>query len=198
MPDLVLACALGAEERAARKGGARTVRVGLGAGLRLPDEPFIAFGFAGALTPEFPPGTLLTATRLVAEDGSTLWEGEPVSLGGAEPAVLCAVTRIVDNREERAALAERSGAVAVDMESGALAATGWLRGVLRAISDAPDRPVGRLAFAATRDGGVAWGAVLSAFAREPVVSVRTARAGRRALATLEDAAAALASLENGR
>jgi adenosylhomocysteine nucleosidase len=197
LPDLVLACALGVEERAARRGGARTVRVGLGAGLRVPDEPCIAFGFAGALTPRLRPGTLVTATRLVAEDGSTLWEGAP-ALAGAEPAVLCAVTRIVDDREERAALAASSGAVAVDMESGVLAATGRLRGVVRAISDAPDRPVGRLAFAATRDGGVAWGAVFSAFAREPVVSVRTARAGRRALAALEHAAAALASFEHGR
>ncbi|MDQ3670150.1 MAG: hypothetical protein M3377_07735 [Actinomycetota bacterium] len=176
-----------------RKGGTRAVRVGLGAVLAPPDEPFMAFGLAGALSTDLRPGDLLTATRVVAEDGTTLWEGEPVPLAGATSAVLCASRRVVDDPRERAALAARSGAVAVDMESGALAATGRLRGVVRAVSDTSDRPLGRLASAVTADGRVAWGAVAHSFARDPIGSARAAVAGRRALVRLERAAAALAS-----
>jgi hypothetical protein len=148
--------------------------------------------------PGLPAGSLLTATRVVDEAGRTLWEGEPLEVAGAKRAVLCAADRVVDDPGERAALARRTGAVAVDMESGRLTVAENLVGVIRAISDTPARPVGRLAFAARPDGGVAPSAVLSAFALEPFASVRTAFGARRALASLERAAAALAVAAPGR
>ena len=92
--------------------------------------------------------------------------------------------RVVDDPVERAALAERTGAIACDMESGVLASTGRLRGVVRAVADGPERPLGALAQGAKADGSVAWSAVLRAFLREPVQSARSARNARRGLAAL--------------
>jgi hypothetical protein len=189
---VVLACALAVEERVARRGGARAARVGLAASLPLPHGPLAGFGLAGALVPGLVPGTLLTASRIVSEDGAVLWEGEPLAVPGARSAVLCAAGRIIDDPVERGRLAEQTGAVAVDMESAALAATGRLAGVVRAIADGPGRPVGRLARASRPDGGVAWGAVVAAFLIEPVKAARAARDSRRALAALAHAAAGLA------
>jgi adenosylhomocysteine nucleosidase len=189
---VTLACALEVEERAARRGGARAARVGPAASLPLPDGPMAGFGLAGALLPGLPPGTLVTATRIVDEDGAVVWEGDPLPVPGARAAVLCGVDHVVDEPGDRARLAERTGAVAVDMESLELAASGRLAGVLRAISDGPERPVGRLAQASTPEGETAWAVVLKALLSEPVRAVRAALAARRALAALERAAASLA------
>ena len=192
---ITLACALAVEERAARRGGARAVvRVGVGLAARaVPEGRIVSFGLAGALVPEIREGAVLTATRVVGEDGSVLWEGEAVQVPGATPAVLCGAGRVVDAPSDRAELARRSGAVAVDMESAALAASGRLAGAIRAVSDSPSRPVGRLARASKPDGSVAWGAVVAALITEPRTAVRASRAARRALAALERAAAAVAA-----
>jgi hypothetical protein len=191
---LTLACALEVEERAARRGGARAARVGLGASLGLPEGPIASFGLAGALVPELEPGALVTATRVVDEGGTVLWEGEALPVPGATLAVVCAASRVVDVPSDRALLAERCGAVAVDMESGRLAASGRLAGVVRAISDTPKRPVGRLARASTPDGGVAWRMVAKAVLTEPLKAARAALDARRALASLERAASSLAEV----
>jgi hypothetical protein len=188
--QITLACALVSEERAARKGGAQAARVGLGAGLALPEGRMAGFGLAGALVDGLEPGTVVTATRIVDEAGTTLWEGEPLPVPGARPAVICAASEVVDGPLERAGLAARSGADAVDLESGRLAASRRLAGVVRAISDTPGRPVGRLARASRGDGRVRWGVVLHSFATEPLTSLRAARDARRALAALELAAGA--------
>ena len=189
---LTLACALEVEEKAARKGGARVARIGLGASLPLPEGRLASFGLAGALVPGLTPGSLLTARKVVDEDGAVLWEGEPLRLPNAAEAVLCSAGRVVDRPAERALLAQRTGAVAVDMESAGLAASGRLAGVVRAISDTPDRPVGRLGRAATGAGRTAWGAVAMAFLTEPLRAARASADARRALAALERAASALA------
>jgi adenosylhomocysteine nucleosidase len=188
---MILACALAVEERAAHRAGARTALVGLGAGLPPPDGRLVSFGFAGALVPGLDPGTLVTAERVVDGDGRALWEGEPIDVPGARRVVLCAVDRIANEPQARAALAERTGAHAVDMESGRLAATGRLAGVVRAISDTGKQPVGALARGANRGGGTDWLVVAKAFVTEPVQSTRTARAGVRALASLRRAAGSL-------
>lgn len=194
---LTLACALEVEEKVARKAGARAARVGLGAALPLPDGPLVSFGLAGGLVPGVRPGDLLTAERLVDESGRTLWEGAPLQVDGARPAVFCAVKGVADDPGERRALAERSGAVAVDMESATLAASGRLIGIVRAVSDTPDQPVGGLASAAKLDGDTNWRIVTRAFATEPVKSTRTALGARRAFAALERAATHLAERNGG-
>jgi adenosylhomocysteine nucleosidase len=191
-PPLTLACALAVEERAARRAGARAARVGLAVSSQPPPGRIASFGLAGALVPGLEPGTLLTATRIVGEDGAVLWSGAPLTVPGAAPAVLCGATRVVDGSAERAALAERTGAVAVDMESAALARTGRLVGAIRAVSDDATRPLGRLGRAATVDGRVAWRQVVLAFLTEPVRSLRAAAGARRGIAALERAAVSLA------
>ena len=189
---LTLACALRIEERVARKAGRRAVVVGQGANLPLPDGRLVSFGFSGGLVDWLQPGMLLTAERVVDPAGNVLWEGEPLSIPGARPAVICwSPDDVINDPEERWALAERSGALAVDMESGALAATGRLVGVVRAVSDTGADPVGALVCAGKPDGGTDWGVVVRAFFKEPVKSVRTALDARRALAGLRRAAEAL-------
>jgi len=189
---MTLACALAVEERAARGAGAAAVRVGLGARLDLPEGRLVSFGLAGALVPGLLPGTLLTALRVVDADGTVLWEEEPLRVPGALTAVVCDAGRVVDDLSERAELAESTGAVAVDTESAALAATGRLAGVVRAVSDTPGRPVGRLARGATPDGRTDWRVVAGALVSEPAATIRTARAAGRALASLRHAATVLA------
>jgi nucleoside phosphorylase len=189
---MTLACALAVEAKAARRAGAVAVCVGLGASRNLPAGPLVSFGFAGALVSGLPPGALLTARRVVDADGTVLWEDEPLRVPGALSAVVCDAGRIVDEPAERRELAERTGAVAVDTESAALAATGRLAGVVRAVSDTPEQPVGRLAHGATPDGATDWRAVAGALVSEPAATIRTARAAGRALASLRHAATVLA------
>jgi adenosylhomocysteine nucleosidase len=189
---LTFACALRVEERVARKAGGRAAVVGQGAQLPLPDGRLVSFGFAGGLAAGLDPGALLTATKVVDPDGNVLWEGEPLAVPGARPAVICwSPDGVVNEPEARRALADRSGAAAVDMESGTLAATGRLAGAVRAISDTGEHPVGALAYAGKADGGTDWKVVAKAFVLEPVKSIRTARDARRAMAALRKAAEAL-------
>jgi adenosylhomocysteine nucleosidase len=190
--SLTLACALEVEERAARKGGAHAACVGLGAGLPLPEGRLVSFGLAGALVPGLEPGTLLTARRVVDARGEAVWEGEPLPVPGALTAVLCAAGGVVDDPAERRSLAERTGAAAVDLESGVLAGSGRLAGAVRAISDTPSRPVGCLACAATPDGRTDWRVVARAAVTEPLKTARATVGATRALASLKHAAAAFA------
>ena len=98
---LTLACALQVEEKVARKAGARAARIGLGVTLPLPEGHLVSFGFAGGLVPDLERGVLLTATKIVSESGETLWEGEPIEVAGARPAVICSTDRVIDDPEER-------------------------------------------------------------------------------------------------
>jgi adenosylhomocysteine nucleosidase len=189
---LTLACALAVEEEAARGAEARTARVGPQATLPLPEGRLVSFGLAGSLVSGLEPGTLVTAHRVVDRDGTVLWEEEPLPVPGAVSGVVCDAGTVVDDPVARRELGRQTGAVAVDTESATLAATGRLAGVVRAISDTPERPVGRLAHAALPDGGTDWRAVVRAFLTEPRTALATALAARRALASLRAAAAALA------
>ena len=114
-----------------------------------------------------------------------LWEGEPLRVPGALAGGASAPPGASSTSPWRAAsLRERTGAVAVDMESAVLAATGRLAGVVRAISDTPERPVGRLAHAARPTGAATWRVVARAVARRARATLRAASAARRALASL--------------
>jgi adenosylhomocysteine nucleosidase len=190
--SVTLACALKVEERVARKAGRQAAVVGQGANLPLPDGRLVSFGFAGGLVDTLEPGALLTATRIVDPQGAVLWEGDPLEVPGAAPAVICwSPDGVVNEPEARRALAESSGAVAVDMESGPLAATGRLAGAVRALSDTGRHPVGALVCAGKADGGTDWKVVAKAFIMEPVESIRTARNARKAIGALYGAAEAL-------
>jgi hypothetical protein len=189
---VTFACALRVEEKIARRGGAKAVVVGQGASLPLPDGRLVSFGFAGGLDDGLEPGTLLSATKVVDPSGRVLWEGEPIEVPGGRPAVICwSPDGVVNEPAARHALAESSGAVAVDMESGRLAETGRLAGAIRALSDTGAHPVGALVCAGKEDGGTDWKVVAKAFVTEPFTSIRTTRDARKAIRALYRAAEAL-------
>jgi hypothetical protein len=181
---LTFACAMTVEERIARRLG-RTALVGLGASRGVPEGRLVSFGIAGALSGDLPIGTVIDATRVVDESGAVLWEGGPLGAASARPGTILGASRIVDDPAERARLHERTGAQAVDMESGPLARSGRLTGCLRAISDTPTRRLGGVAQGATVDGRVDVLGFLRGFLREPVVTLRAALGTRRALKALE-------------
>ena len=134
---LTFACATSAEERVARRAGLTAVRIGVRGAAGLPDGRLVSFGLAGALHDGLHVGDVLDATRVVDSGGVTLWEGSPLGVAGAREATLLASDVLVHDATERRRLHESSGADAVDMESGVLAASGRLAGVVRAISDVP-------------------------------------------------------------
>jgi len=184
----VLACATTAELRAARRAGARAALVGLGAVNGVPDGPLVSFGLAGALRDDLPSGTVLDATRVVDGEGAVLWQGEPLGVEGARPATILAADEVVDDPDERRRLHERTGADAADLESGPLARTGRMRGVLRAVSDTPDRTLHGICAAVKPEGAYDWPGLVRAFAREPRGFSRAAADAKRALDRLGAAA----------
>jgi hypothetical protein len=130
---LTFAVATSAEERVAKRLGLHTVRIGVRAARGVPDEALVSFGLAGALHDGLRVGDVLDATRVVDERGETLWEG--AGLGVGRHATILGGDRLVHDAAERRRLREATGADAVDMESGVLARSGRLAGVLRAVSD---------------------------------------------------------------
>ncbi len=186
---LIFAVATTAEERSARRVGARTALIGLGAANGIPDGRLVSFGLAGALHDGLSCGEVIDATRVVDEEGAVLWEGPPLGVSGARAGTILAMDVLVDDPIQRRRLHERTGADAVDMESGALARTGRLAGVLRAVSDTPERGLSGIAGAVGPEGRTAWGGLVLAFARAPRGFARAATDARRALRRLEDVAA---------
>jgi len=180
---MTLACATKAEERVARKLGASTALVGIGARRALPEGPVVSFGLAGGLHDGIECGEVLDATRVVDADGVVLWEGGPLGVSGARTATILAVDAVVDDPAERRTLHERTGADAIDMESGELARTGRLAGCLRAVSDTPSRPLGPLTEVLDANGRLRPGGIARALAAP--------RSTGRALADVRHALAAL-------
>ncbi|HSC48752.1 MAG TPA: hypothetical protein VLD16_00705 [Gaiellaceae bacterium] len=185
---VTFACATTAEERVARRAGARSALVGLGARNGVPDGALVSFGLAGALRDGLAPGTVVDAARIVDVEGTVLWDDGPLGVAGAEPVTMLAADRIVDDPDERRRLHERTGADTADLESGALARSGRLLGVLRAVSDTPSRPLDGLAAGVRPDGRTDWPALARAFARSPRGFVRSAGDAQRALGRLGEAA----------
>jgi adenosylhomocysteine nucleosidase len=184
--DRVAACATTAEERAARRAGYRTARVGLCARRGVPAGRLISFGVAGGLD-GLAVGTVIDATRVVDEQGNVLWEGEGLGVPGARPGTILAAGDVVDDPDERRRLHELTGADAVDMESGVLAATGRLEGCLRAISDTSERPLGGLAEAVTPGGRPRLRGLAKALALAPKDTARALGDIRTALRALASA-----------
>jgi hypothetical protein len=178
---VTLACATTAELRAARRAGARAALVGLGAANGVPDGPLVSFGLAGALRDDLPSGTVLDATRVVDEEGAVLWQGGPLGVMGARPATILATDDVVDDPDERRRLHERTGADAADLESGPLARTGRLQGVLRGVSDTPERTLHGICAAVKPEGAYDWPGLVRAFAREPRGFARAASDAKHAL-----------------
>jgi nucleoside phosphorylase len=132
---LTFACATAAEARVAKRAGLNAARVGVRVANGVPNGQLVSFGLAGALHDGLGIGEVLDATRVVDEQGATLWEGGPLGVPGARPATVLGSDVLVHDALERERLHQSSGADAVDMESGVLARSGRLAGVVRVISD---------------------------------------------------------------
>ena len=185
---VTFACATAPERRAARRAGVRSALVGLGARNGVPDGPVVSFGLAGALRDGLAPGTVVDATRIVDVEGTVLWDSGPLGVPGAEPVTVLAADAVVDDPDERRRLHERTGADTADLESGPLARTGRLRGVLRAVGDTPSRPLDGIAAGVKEEGGYDWPALARAFASSPRGFARSATDAQRALGRLREAA----------
>ncbi len=181
---LIAVCATGTEERAARRAGFRTARVGIRVSRGVPAGELVSFGVAGGLNGA-PIGTVIDATRVIDETGAVLWEGEGLGLG--RPGTILAIDRLIDDPDELRHLHDATGANAVDMESGVLAATGRLRGCVRAISDTPDEPLGPLAKVVDPFGRPRPLKLMAVLARQPAATARALANVRRALRALSSA-----------
>ena len=180
---LIFACATAAEERAARKLGVAAVRVGVRAVNGVPEGRLVSFGLAGALRPDLSIGDVLDGVRVVDAAGATLWEGP--GLGVGKPATVLGSDELIHDAAERALLHASTGADAVDMESGVLARSGRLAGVVRVVSDDPASAIAGVDSTVHPDG------------RTDVVGLLRWVATRRgdALRSMRDALTALRALE---
>jgi hypothetical protein len=185
---LTFACATSAEERVARRAGLNAVRVGLGVANGVPEGRLVSFGVAGSLG-ELAVGEVLDATRVVDETGATLWEGPGLGVRGARSGVLLGGDVLVHDAAERDQLRAASGADAVDMESGKLARSGRLAGVVRAISDDASSVVEGLDTTVHTDGRTNVAGLLRWVATQRGDAIRSIRGALRALKALEEAVA---------
>jgi hypothetical protein len=181
---MTYACATTAEARAARRAGLRASLIGLAGANGVPDGALVSFGLAGSLN-GLRTCEVIDAVRVVDERGETLWEGAGLGVAGARRVTVLAGDRIVDDPAERRRLHEATGADAIDMESGLLARTGRLRGVVRAVSDTPERPLGTLAGAVRADGRPSWRGLARALATGRWQTVRALVDALRALRALQ-------------
>ncbi len=186
---LTFAVATSAEERVAKRLGLSTVRVGVCVANGVPEGNLVSFGLAGSLG-GLQVGEVLDATRVVDETGTTLWEGPGLGVRGARPGVVLGGDVLVHDASERARLREASGADAVDMESGALARSGRLAGVVRAISDSADSTVEGVDTTVHPDGRTNVAGLLRWLATRRGDAFRSMRDALRALQALERAVAA--------
>jgi uridine phosphorylase len=187
---LTFAVATTAEERVAKRLGLRTVRVGVRAANGVPDAPVVSFGLAGALHDDLRIGDVLDATRVVDERGAVLWHGGPLGVSAARDATVLASDVLVHDAAERRRLHESSGADAVDMESGALARSGRLAGVLRVVSDGVDSTIEGVDSTVHPDGRTDVVGLLRWVATRRRAAVRSMRDAVAALRELERAVAA--------
>jgi hypothetical protein len=185
---LTFACATTAEERVAKRLGLRTARVGVRAANGVPETPVVSFGLAGALG-DVRVGEVLDATRVVDESGATLWEGPGLGVPAARHATVLGSDRLVHDAHERARLRESSGADAVDMESGVLARSGRLAGVLRVVSDDAASAIEGVDTTVHPDGRTDVVGLLRWVATKRLDALRSMRDAMRALKALERVAA---------
>ncbi len=165
-------------------------------------EALLSFGIAGALSPDLDPGALLLPPTVILPDGGRAeaapgWrEGLAACLIGhgltAVSGPLLGSAEAVTTPEAKAGLFARHGALAVDMESHAVASAAREAGlpflVLRSIADPAERALPAWALAATTaEGRIKLGTAIAALCRRPWQvpgSVRLGAESRSALNAL--------------
>jgi adenosylhomocysteine nucleosidase len=140
----------------------------------------ISWGTAAALAPTLRVGTLVLADRVVGDSVPLVpdlaWTARVAeAVRGGVPVIrgtLACPTEVLRNANEKRALADRSGAIAADMESAAIGAVAreaglpWI--VIRVISDAADTVVpSSVVEAIDRKGALSWTRLLGGLLRNP-------------------------------
>ncbi len=169
-------------------------------------DGLVSFGMAGGLDPALRPGDLILPETIIAPDGTRLaadsgWRHElTAALDGrmafrADP--VAGSDGFVATPEAKRTLAENTGAVAVDMESHAVARVAAERNIpflaVRAVADPARRALPWAALGAVRaDGSLRYGLVLGRLLVRPwqmVSLIGLSRESSRALASLRSVAA---------
>ncbi|MBI5111421.1 MAG: phosphorylase [Rhodovulum sp.] len=203
--DLIVVVGLAFEARIVADAGMRVICSGDGRNLaaalaRAVDEDcrgLLSFGVAGGLDPALAPGTCVVATDILSETTTYMTDPEWVRhLAGTIPGAVCGpiagVAAPVADPAGKQALNQRTGALAVDMESHVVAAVGATHGLpvaaIRVITDPAARALPKAALAAMRSNGTTdILAMLRQVMRQPrelPALVRTALDARAARATL--------------
>ncbi len=160
----------------------------------------ISVGLAGGLDPGWAPGRMVVPARILC--GGVWFDADPglvAWLGGATAGALIATTAAVGVAADKLALFRGTGAVAVDLESGAVAEAARAHGLafaaLRVICDPAGRGLPPAALAALDPrGGIAALRVAGSILRHPgqiPALLRLAGDARAANAALRAALAAL-------
>ena len=118
----------------------------------------VSFGLAGGLSPEVEPGTLLVPEVVLEGQRRYVCDAALITLlGGAAGGAIFAGREIAVSPGDKAALFRKAKAVAVDLESGAVARVATARGipfaVLRAVADPAGRHLPPAALIPLKDGG---------------------------------------------
>ena len=175
LPAAGFVTGLAAEARIAARLGRARAGGGTGAGAEAAAEglvrdgasALVSFGLCGGLDPALRPGAIVIAERVLAGGGS--YDADvalAAALGGLTALLVAAEPGVVTSAAAKRALFAQTGAVAVDLESGAVARVAARHGlpfaVLRAVCDPAEMTLPRLALAALdadgriRPGRVAW------------------------------------------
>jgi adenosylhomocysteine nucleosidase len=121
-------------------------------------EALISFGLAGGLDPTLRPGALIVPSEVIVGDARRPTDPDlSLRLGGATGCAIVGANAIVASIEEKRCLYDQTSAVAIDLESGAVANIAAEYGlpfaVLRAICDPAQRALPPLALSAIADQG---------------------------------------------
>ncbi len=158
MPQPIFACA-GANSERARRETERLIAEGA--------EALISFGLAGGLVPRLRPGHIVLAEKTILPGGRAInmdkeWAGRLLNLSAGsglaiEAGALTGSDRIVPTPEGKRALAARTGALIVDMETHALAEAAEAAGMpalaIRAVCDSSDQAIPQAVIGSTRPNG---------------------------------------------
>ncbi len=130
----------------------------------------VSFGLAGGLRPGLAPGAVLVPNGIAG--GAACDPALMAWLGGSTGEPILAGEAIAATAAEKAALYRQFGALAIDLESGAVAQVAAAHGlpfaVLRAVADPAERDLAPAALIALKpDGGINLPAILRSVARHP-------------------------------
>lgn len=163
----------------------------------------VTAGFAGGLDPALPRGAVVRPSVVLADgepQGLPLASVPPLGAGGPPPATIVTAAGVVATPDEKRALAERTGAHLVDMETHAVARVAAEAGLpcaaIRVISDDAAEPLPSEIVALARPQSTLrrLGAALTAVGRRPAAARDLWRLYENAVVDAKTLAAALESL----